>query len=377
MGRRLTLVCPSLALGGAERVASRMATHWAAAGHDVTVITLSGTGCDTYPLDPPVKRIALDLMQESSGAAAAIFNNLTRVRRLRSAIRESRSDTVISFTDRMNVVTLLACRPLGVDVVVSERIDPSQQSIGRSWSWLRRRVYPGARALVVQTAAVCRQMESMMRGRPVYVIPNFVDPPPGAHPAERRSTPNNAVQLAAMGRLDRQKGFDLLIDAFARAAENQPTWSLVILGEGPERGRLEEQIQAHGLDSRVRLPGWVSDPNAVLHNSDAFVLSSRYEGFPNSLLEAMALGLPAIAVDCPSGPADIIRPEVDGLLVPLDDAAALTGAIRRLLSDPPLRDRLGAEAVGVVDRFSSERYYARWEAVLRREPPPEPPASAE
>ncbi|HEV8070384.1 MAG TPA: glycosyltransferase family 4 protein [Planctomycetaceae bacterium] len=368
MGRRLTLVVPSLALGGAERVVARMANHWAAGGDAVTIITLSTATTDTYPLDPPVTRIALDLMRDSHGSIGAFFNNWSRVRRLREAIRQSQPDTVISFTDRMNVVTLLACRPLGVDTVVSERIDPSQQPLGRAWSWLRSRVYPRARALVVQTETVRRQMEPLMHGRPIYVIPNAVDAPAGDRPGRELRQSTGSLQLAAMGRLAPQKGFDLLIDAFARAAEDRPNWSLSILGEGPERRRLEEQIHACGLDECVGLLGWVPDPATVLHNCDAFVLSSRFEGFPNALLEAMALGLPSIAVDCPSGPADIIRNEVDGLLVPPGDVPALSAAIRRLMSDELLRRRLAAEAARVVDRFSSDRYFARWEAVLRKEP---------
>jgi glycosyltransferase involved in cell wall biosynthesis len=284
-------------------------------------------------------------------------------------IRKLRPDTVISFTDRMNVVTLAACRSLGVDTVVSERIDPSQQPLGWYWSKLRRWDYPLARALVVQTQTVRSQLLPLMRGRPIYVIPNAVDAPASQVVCEPRQTTDGSLQLAAMGRLAYQKGFDLLIDAFARAARDQPRWSLVILGEGPERRRLEEEIHSRGLEGRVRLLGWVSDPSAVLRNCDAFVLSSRFEGFPNALLEAMALGLPAISVDCPSGPADIIRNEVDGLLVPFGDLPALAAAIRRLLSDEPLRHRLGAEAVHVVERFSSERYFARWDAVLRKEPP--------
>jgi GalNAc-alpha-(1->4)-GalNAc-alpha-(1->3)-diNAcBac-PP-undecaprenol alpha-1,4-N-acetyl-D-galactosaminyltransferase len=370
MGRRLTLVVPSLALGGAERVVARMANHWAARGDAVTVVTLSATATDTYPLDPSVTRVALDLMRDSRGPIGALINNWIRVRRLRDAIRHSQPDTVISFTDRMNVVVLLACRRLGVDTVVSERIDPSQQPLGRIWSWLRRRVYRRARALVVQTETVRRQMEPLMHSRPIYVIPNAVDAPAGDRPArELRQSTDSCLQLAAMGRLAPQKGFDLLIDAFARAAQDKPNWSLSILGEGPERRRLEEQIRARGLNGRVRLCGWVPDPAAVLHNCDAFVLSSRFEGFPNALLEAMALGLPSIAVDCPSGPAEIIRHEVDGLLVPMGDIPALTAAIRRLLSDDQLRGRLGVEAARVVDRFSSELYFARWETVLRKEPP--------
>lgn len=365
MGRRLTLVVPSLALGGAERVVANMANHWAAAGDTVTVITLSAATTDTYSLDPAVTRIGLDLMRASVGRLRAIFNNWIRVRRLRDAITKSRPDTVISFTDRMNVITLLACRKLNVDTVISERIDPSQHQIGRDWSALRRMLYSRARALVVQTDSVRRQMESIMDGHPIYVIPNFVE-----RPADRSSEPHSkatgGLQLAAMGRLDYQKGFDLLIEAFALAAKDQPNWSLVILGEGPERQRLEEQIHASGLQPRVQLLGWVPDPSSVLRDCNAFVLSSRFEGFPNALLEAMALGLPAISFDCPSGPAEIIRHEVDGLLVPAEDVAALAAAIRRLLADDPLRAKLGKEAGRVVERFSSEQYFARWDEVLQQ-----------
>jgi GalNAc-alpha-(1->4)-GalNAc-alpha-(1->3)-diNAcBac-PP-undecaprenol alpha-1,4-N-acetyl-D-galactosaminyltransferase len=369
MGRRLTLVVPSLALGGAERVVARMANHWATRGDTVKVITLSAAATDTYPLDPAVTRIALDLMRDSRGPIWALHNNWVRVRKLREAILRSRSDTVISFTDRMNVVTLLACGSLPVDIVISERIDPSQQRLGVNWSALRRLVYSRARALVVQTERVRRQMESVMERRPIYVIPNSVDEPAADRPHEPRSILNGALQLAAMGRLDYQKGFDLLIDAFARASEGRPNWSLTILGDGPERRRLEDQIHTRGLDPRVHLRGWISDPATVLRKCDAFVLSSRFEGFPNALLEAMALGLPAISFDCPSGPAEIIRHEVDGLLVAAGDVPALSAAIRRLLSDDQLRGRLGTEAIRVVDRFSSERYFARWDAVLRKEPP--------
>ncbi len=205
-----------------------------------------------------------------------------------------------------------------------------------------------------------------MRGQTIYVIGNAADTPAADGVTRQpRKDDDGSRQIAAMGRLAYQKGFDVLIEAFSQAAEGKPTWSLTILGEGPERRRLEEQIHARGLEGRVHL-GWVSDPNTVLRNCDAFVLSSRFEGFPNALLEAMALGLPAIAVDCPSGPAEIIRHDVDGLLVPLGDVPALSAAIRRVMSDDPLRTRLGKEAVQVVERFSTAKYYARWDEVLQK-----------
>jgi GalNAc-alpha-(1->4)-GalNAc-alpha-(1->3)-diNAcBac-PP-undecaprenol alpha-1,4-N-acetyl-D-galactosaminyltransferase len=369
MGRRLTLVVPSLTFGGAEHVVAQMANHWATLGEDVTVVTLSATRCDTYPLAPSVKRIALDLQIESRGSIQAIANNLVRVRKLRTAIDRSAPQTVISFTDQMNVLTLLACRPLKVDAVISERIDPSQQAIGRAWSFLRRRTYPSAQALVVQTERVRRQMFPVMRGRPIYVIPNSVQAPPKeAEKWQRRDSAASARQIVAMGRLAPQKGFDLLIDAFARIVERFPQWSLTILGEGPQRPALEELVAQRRLKDRVRLPGWESEPSAVFRQGGLFVLSSRFEGFPNALLEAMAAGLPVISFDCPSGPAEIIRDGIDGILVPAEDVTALADAIERVLADDSLRRRLSAEAVRVIDRFSVDRYYARWDAVLQGAP---------
>ena len=172
-----------------------------------------------------------------------------------------------------------------------------------------------------------------------------------------------------MGRLARQKGFDLLIEAFSRIANQHPQWSVKILGEGPARASLKRLIAEKGLNGRVVLAGWEPDPDFVLKQSDLFVLSSRFEGFPNALLEAMACGLPSISFDCPSGPAEIIRDTIDGLLVPAEDIEALANTLDRVLGDDSLRQRLSAEAVHVVDRFSAERYFANWDAVLRREGP--------
>ena len=205
-GRRLTLVVPSLELGGAEHVVAQMANHWAALGEQVMVITLLNADNDTYSLHGTVKRIALNAMRESHGAFEAVSQNLVRLRLLRQAIDRSEPETVISFTDRMNVLTLLACRPLGVDTVISERIDPSRYAIGRVWSWLRRRVYPSARALVVQTDRVREQMLGVMRGRPIYVIPNAVFAPPTNSSVARDSSDRRWI--VGVGRLTPQKGFD-------------------------------------------------------------------------------------------------------------------------------------------------------------------------
>jgi glycosyltransferase involved in cell wall biosynthesis len=167
-----------------------------------------------------------------------------------------------------------------------------------------------------------------------------------------------------MGRLGEEKGFDLLIEAFALLRHRFPQLSLVILGEGSGRSELERLIAARGLQSAVYMPGTVEQPHAILQQAGIFVLPSRFEGFPNALCEAMACGLPVVAADCRCGPREIIRNDVDGLLVPVGDIEALAGAMQRLMLDRSLQERLAAQAPSVVDRFSMARVTALWDQVL-------------
>jgi glycosyltransferase involved in cell wall biosynthesis len=138
---------------------------------------------------------------------------------------------------------------------------------------------------------------------------------------------------------------------------------LSIFGEGPERGALERQADRLGIADRVRLPGLTSSPGEWIAAADIFVLSSRFEGFPNVLLEALAAGIPSVAFDCPWGPADIIHDERTGLLIAKEDVAALASALVRLLTDSDLRHRIAACAQADT-RFSTDTVLAKWDAVI-------------
>lgn len=360
---RLTLVIGSLAAGGAERVLSNMANYWAARDKAVTLITLSSTGDDWYALDKRVQRVALGEARRSATALQAVLNNLRRIWRLRRAIKASNPDAVVSFIDTANVLTLWATRTLNRPVIVSERIDPRVHRISGRWNWLREFSYPWAAAIVVQTQSVSRWAETRFDARQVTVIPNPASLP-RAGAAEDLRIPKPYV--AAVGRLEQQKGFDLLLRAAAVAFRQFPEWSLAIVGEGSERARLEVLLTELGLSDRVQLVGRQPNPAQVLSHADLFVLSSRYEGFPNVLCEAMASGLPVVAFDCASGPRDIVRHEVDGLLVPPEDPAALAQAMTRLMGDAELRRRFSSRAVEVLDRFGEERVMRLWEELLTR-----------
>ena len=362
--RRLTLVIHALGGGGAERVFCTLANHWAEAGWEVTAITLDAGNHDVFRLDPRIRRIGLDLMRHSRGLWQQGCNTLARVWRLRQAIRGAGGSRVVSFTDKMNVLTLLACRGGPYSVVIAERSDPRHQSLGTVWEWVRRRTYPWCAAWVVQTEARARSAGAGVANSPVAVIPNSVAAPAGpVLPLDQRQT-----RIVGMGRLNREKGFDLLIRAFAHISPWYPDWTLQIFGDGPQRAELEHLADSLGVRDRVQLAGWTDQPETALLGAGAFVLASRYEGFPNALLEAMACGLPCVATACDSGPTEIIRDGVDGVLVPPEDVDALAEALRLLVSDDARRTRLGRRATEVTSRFSREAFFARWDTVVGLRP---------
>ena len=360
---KLLFFISSLECGGAQRVCVTLCNRWAERGWDVTVATFDdGTVPPFFPLVPGVRHVTLGLQRRSTGIVHSVINNLKRLRRLRRFVARERPDRILSFIDATNVLTLLAAKGTGIPVVVSERIDPSRHKIPGPWRILRRLTYPWARAIVLQTQAAAAYFPASWASR-IVVVPNPVSAIPAAAPraAQRRKDRGLVVGL---GRLERQKGFDLLIRAFAAIARERPDWDAVILGDGPERDALAVEIARAGLTGRISLPGRESDAVGALRRADLFVLSSRYEGFPNALCEAMACGLPVVAFDCPSGPAEIVRDGVDGLLVPAEDIGALSEAMARLIADPEGRRRMGARAAEVSDRFSLERIASLWERIL-------------
>ena len=357
----MTFVISGLGPGGAERVITTLANHWADSGWDVHLITFMDLGeRPFFDLDPKVALVPLGLHQPSRRLWEAVLNNLRRVRSLRSAILEGRPDIVISFIDQANVLTLLATVGTAIPVIVAERADPHEQYLGPVWRLLRRVTYGRAAGVVTHTHTSLDYFPPKIRRRG-RVITNPVVAPPLRAIAEGSG---QGTRVVAMGRLSHEKGFDLLLSAFARVAAGFADWSLEIWGEGPLRGELERQAERLGIAGRVSLPGLTRRADEVFSAASLFVLSSRYEGFGNVLCEAMAAGIAVISFDCPSGPREIIRPGVDGILVPPRDVPALAAAMSRLMRDPEQRRRLATEAVAVRDRFSLERVVAEWEALI-------------
>ncbi|WP_447987234.1 glycosyltransferase family 4 protein [Nitrospira sp. Nam74] len=350
---KLILVIGHMKAGGAERVMSIIANYWAAQGRHVTLITIRATSEDFYQLHPLVKRIGFGLRERH------ILQNLSRLRR---EIRRTRPDAVISFMPTENVLSILACVGLRTRNIICEHTDPRQAAPDiLPLRALRYLLYRRAYAVVVLSERIRSWAETLAPKERVHVIPNPVALSLYQRFPPQRKRAGNTI--AAIGRLNDTKGFDILISAFSQVAYEHLDWSLVIIGEGPERSKLEAMAGALTLQDRVHFPGCIQDTIGFLRTVDLFIMSSHYEGFPMTLIEAMACGLPVISTRW-DGAAEIIRDEIDGVLVTLNDPSALATAMNRLISDPSERKRLGEHAVEVSKRFNTDSIMNVWETLI-------------
>ncbi|MBD2002389.1 MULTISPECIES: glycosyltransferase family 4 protein [Cyanophyceae] len=360
---KITIVISNMSLGGAQRVISTLMNYLEGKGWDITLLTMEQSSTTSfYYLEPSIKYFRLGIAGYSASFLSALQNNLKRIYTLRQSIRHSQPDVVISFVDEMNVVALLATRGLNIPVIVSVRTDPGVSPLSRSWQQLRKWTYSWADKIVVLTETAKNFFSPKLQSR-ISIIPNAALPPKVEKNISGQQLAKPAV--IAAGRLAEEKRFDLLLQAFAKIKDRHPQWTLTILGEGELRPQLESLLDKLGLCDRVYLPGAVKNLYEFLQQADLFVMSSRFEGFPNALCEAMACGLPVISTDCPSGPREIIRDGVDGILVPNEDVEALSSAMGRLMSDEKERQRLAVRATEVIERFSLEKVMGMWEAVIK------------
>jgi glycosyltransferase involved in cell wall biosynthesis len=353
-------ILPGLSAGGSEHVVSFVANRLARSGFEVSILSFEETGSKPYyQTDERISIEYLDVPIGKRGPLGVLSDIVLRVKRLRKILSKQRPDMVVSLLTRSNVIAVMAATGLGIPVIVSERNNPVRQRPGIVWRALRRYTYARAFGLITMTRGALECFPPVMRPRS-WVIPNMAD-----YQTFKPRFDNKVKVMTAVGRLVDQKGFDLLIQSWAQIADRHPDWLLRIWGDGPDRVALETLAHDLGVANSVEMPGVSSAPGRWIEEADAFVLSSRFEGWGLVLGEAMAAGLPCVSFDCPFGPADMITDGKDGLLIEEGNIQEMAEALSRLMAGDAIRAHLGKNAASAADRFAPEHIGGIWENTIR------------
>jgi GalNAc-alpha-(1->4)-GalNAc-alpha-(1->3)-diNAcBac-PP-undecaprenol alpha-1,4-N-acetyl-D-galactosaminyltransferase len=357
---KIAIITAATGAGGAERVAITLANWWANAGHTVRIVTFEALG--TPPAFEVDERIALDqlnLLGDSETYRQAISSNFRRVRHLRRALKSYSPDVALAFVTGPNIIAVLAGLGARWPTVISERVHPAHHAVERPWRILRPMVYPLAQAIVVQTEDIALWFKRSLN-LTTHVIPNPVDLHKFTAAPIDLGKSRERCKLIAVGRLEPQKGYDLLIAAFARVAASSPDWDLVIYGEGAERVALQALIDALCLSRRILLAGTATAMEQVYAEADLLVHAARYEGYPNAIQEALAAGKAVIATDCPGATRELLGDGRYGVLVPSENVDALAQGLKSLLLDDERRASLARSARGGVLPHEASRVAQRW-----------------
>lgn len=371
--------------GGTIRTVINQANTLVAAGHDIELVSVVRHKDEPwFPLDPRVKITSLTDSRSSApaeeparGRAAArrrqreekwreerpkyvpegefgsrYFNRyLEKV--LEEYFRDLRDGILVTTRPALNILAARYATNRGVIRVAQEHMNLSvhrpdvQEAI--------KRYYPRFDAVAVLTQRDREEYGRLLPGVKLLRIPNAV------HSMDQKPSDHTNKVVLAAGRLFPQKGFDMLIPAWAKVAERHPDWQLRIFGTGERWPQLRKLIEEHHLYNHVFLMGHTQQLDDELAKASVYVLSSRFEGLPMVMIEAMAHALPVVSFDCPTGPADVLTDGQEGLLVPPKDIDGLADALCRLLDDRSLRSTMGEAALKTAHNYAPEAVHPQWE----------------
>ena len=353
-------VIPRMGGGGAERVVSLLSSALAENGNDITILTLVG-GDSFYELNSKVHF-------ETVGITVSKKNKITRMLSqmiflpksffsLYKRLKSGKYDVVISMLMECDLL-VGCCKLLGLRFkhVCSERNDPSKRK-GLYFTLLKK-VYCHASLFICQGKKVY-DFYNTIPEEIKRIIPNPVD---GASIPARLEL--NSKRIVGVGRLNKQKNFALLIRSFANLGVEFSEYKLEIYGEGPERRPLQTLIESLQISDRVTLCGAKNNVQELISDAELFVMSSDYEGFPNALLEAMAIGLPVISTDFPTGTASELIGKDNGIIVPMRDEKTMIEAMKTLLYDKNLRHMMGFNNREKCKQYYTENILAEWEEAI-------------
>lgn len=354
----VAMLIGALTRGGTERVLVNLSEYLIRKGIRVTVVTQYQKEGE-YLLDPDAKRIISDITEEES-SGSRIINFKRRFCKLRKIWKKEKPDVILSFIGKNNMMAILTSRFLKIPVVVAVRGEPGMEYYNTWMRFMAKHLFKLADGVILQTKQCFEFFPESVRQK-ATILKN----PMNLSFFKERYEGERAKEIVAVGRIDANKNHEMLIRAFADIAEEYPDYKLIIYGEGELKEKLKDLVNELGMQKRICLPGGISNVQDVIYKTRIFVLPSNTEGVPNTLIEAMILGLTVIATDCPcGGPADLIEHGINGLLTPVGDTSKLKDCLQIVLNDLKRADEMGENATKMKNIYYPDKVYKEWENYL-------------
>lgn len=352
----IMIVTASLESGGAERVIAQLINGWSNSKIKCSLILLKKTE-RFYTIYEGVKLYEIGQLD-----SIAYIDKIKKYKKVREIVKNSKPDIVLSLPEEIGIYVIGALLGVKVPVVVSERNNPWVMPYRKPTRLLRRIMYPLADGYIFQTEQASRFFSKRIQKKGI-VLPNplEIDRLPEPYSGKRKKL------IVGVGRLERQKNFKLLIDAFSLFYNSHNEYKLVIFGEGSLRSELEKYAEEKLIAESWSLPGKYQDILERINDAACFVLSSDYEGVPNALIEAMAIGVPCVSTNCkPGGAATIITNGFNGFLVPIGDSKTMSEKISKIVDSKEISEMFSKEATKIRDKLECNRVCCMWEKYLRK-----------
>lgn len=358
MKKTIVFYIATLTRGGAERVIVNLANYFYRQGYEVYMVTLEPDE-GLYPMENGIHKIVLK-DEQKSGIIGRIRGALGRITQVRRLLADTQAQTLVSFIGKTNIRAILAALGTRTKVFVSVRSAPGREYAGRLQSVLAKTLFCFADGIVFQSEGAKSFFPKTVqrKSRILYnpLSPEYID---AFYTGERRN------EIVTVGRMDKVKNHALLVDAFSRVVKEKPQMHLTIYGGGDCMEAIQKQVKELGIADKVSLPGDSEQISEKIRDARMFVLSSDFEGMPNAVAEAFAVGAVVVSTDCPSGGARmLVRDGETGLLVPVRDAERMAAAMLRILEDAKLEERLRRNAYKFSQTLHPDKINGMWKQYI-------------
>lgn len=345
--KKISFVITDMSSGGAERVISLLSNYFSSLGIKVDILAIKSEKKD-YVLD---EKISYKFIGNYSNPLKRFF---LRVSRIRKEVKDS--DVVISFLWHCNLYAILSTIFLGKKVIISERSDPKREMQGKFkyFKWFRNLCYHFANNIIFQSEGARKNYKGSLYKKGIVVAnplsPNLPD-----------VCKNKQNKIVAVGRFVEGKNYPLMLQSYKIFHKSHPEYQLVIYGEGEKEEEIRLWIKDNKLENDIILPGFSKNVIQDIADAKLFLISSNYEGLSNSMLEALSMGIPVVATDCPpGGTRDFIKSNYNGMLVPINDVDSFSKAMCNILSNDSLREKLSKNALKIREDLSIEKIGKQW-----------------